>query len=213
MADPVETQTPPANPPADPQTPPANPPEAVDEIAVAKREAAEARAEAAKARKEADEMKMQGLKSKEDYKTIADLEKKRADDAEAENKKIKKALIDDAKYSALRLEAQKQGINPISIPDLELLDFAEVVAESNNGRVAVSGVEAAIQALKLKRPNWFTAGLPNVNPSTPAGGQRPPNGQVTLADVKAAEVKYYASKSESDKKAYQDIIIKFKAQG
>jgi hypothetical protein len=158
-------------------------------------------------------MKMQGLKSKEDYKAIADLEKTRADNAEAENKKIKKALVDDAKYGALRLEAQKQGINPISIPDLELLDFTEVVADSSNGRVSVSGVEAAIQALKLKRPNWFTAGLPNVNPSTPAGGSRPPNGQVTLADVKAAEVKYYASKSESDKKAYQDIIIKFKAQG
>lgn len=209
----AEENTPPSNeqtpPPSNEQTPP--PP--VDEVAAAKREAAEAKAEAARARKEAEELKMQGLKSKEDYKTIADLEKKRADEAEAENRRIKKALIDDAKYSALRLEAQKQGINPISIPDLELLDFTEVVAESNNGRVVVSGVEAAIQALKQKRPNWFTAGLPNVNPSTPAGGQKPPNGVVTLADVKAAEAKYYASKSESDKKAYEEIIFKFKTQG
>jgi hypothetical protein len=210
MADPIETNTPPENTPA-PNTPPA--PTADEQLAASRKAEADAKAEAARLKRENEEMKIQGLKSKDDWKGVAEAEKKRADDAEAENTRIKKALVDEAKYSALRSEAVKQGINPVSIPDLELLDFTEVIAESSNGRVVVSGVEAAIQGLKAKRPNWFSNGIPNVNHTTPAGGQAPATGQVTLAEVKAAEQKYYQSKSESDKQAYQNLIIKFKQQG
>jgi hypothetical protein len=209
MADPIIDPANPQNPP------PADPPAPTNEelLAQARKDKLEAQAETERIKKENDDLKMQGLKSKDDWKAIADLEKKRADDAEAKNINITKALKDSAKYDALRLEAQKQGINPISIPDLELLDFAEVTAETVNSRVVVSGVEAAIQGLKAKRPNWFNSGAPSVNTITPTGGQQAATGQVTLADVKAAETKYYQSKSESDKQAYQNLVIKFKSQG
>lgn len=205
----IDPQTPPAS--QEPQTPPA--PSADEALAAARKEAADARAEAARIKRENEEMKLNGMKSKDDWKGVADAEKKRADEAVAENDRIKKALIDDKKYAALTAEAVKQGINPVSIPDLELLDFAEVVAESSNGRVVVSGVEAAITALKAKRPNWFSGVVPNVNSSTPQGTVNSPNGNVTLADVKAAETKYYQTKSDSDKKTYEEIIKRFKAQG
>ena len=207
IVDPANPNTPPQNPP--PSDPPQ--PTADEQLAASRREAAEARAEAARIKKENEDLKLQGLKSKDDWKAIADLEKKRADEAEGKLTNLNKALEDSAKYGALKAEAQKQGINPISIPDLELLDFSEVTVESINGRVTASGVDAAIQSLKQKRPNWFSNGVPQVNTVTPSGGQAPPQGQVTLADVKAAEQKYYQSKS--DKQAYQNLVIKFKQQG
>lgn len=213
MADPIPNPEPPTL-PAIPNPEPPTPPPTNDELlAASRREAAEARAEASKIKKENEDLKMQGLKSKDDWKAIADLEKTRADAAEGKLTSLNKALEDSAKYGALKSEAQKQGINPISIPDLELLDFSEVTVEAINGRVNVSGVEAAIQSLKQKRPNWFSNGVPQVSTVTPSGGQAASQGQVTLADVKAAEQKYYLSKSESDKQAYQNLIIKFKQQG
>jgi hypothetical protein len=209
----AEEITPPANPPANPPQNEPPPPTAEELLAQARKEKLEAQAEADRVKKENEDLKLQGLKSKDDWKAIAELEKQRADAAEGKLTNLNKALQDSAKYGAIKAEAQKQGINPISIPDLELLDFSEVTVESINGRVIVSGVEGAIQGLKQKRPNWFSNGVPSINPTTPAGGQAPATGQVTLADVKAAEQKYYQTKSESDKQAYQNLVIKFKQQG
>ncbi len=203
---------PPANPPAAPATPPA--PSADDQLLAARQETLAAKSNAAALQKQLDEAKRNGLKTSEDWKGLSEAEKTRADNAEAENVRIKKALVDDKKYSELKTEAVKQGINPLSLNDLDLLDFPNVVAETgSNGRVNVVGAQQAITKLKAERPNWFQGAAPNLNPGTPQGGDMPPNGSVTLADLTAAQAKYLASKSDADLAAYNNLVIKYKQGG
>lgn len=208
----AENTDPKAIPPAvPPVTEPVVP--VVDEAAEARKLLAAERAKNDKITRELADAKAQGLKSKEDWKGVAALNETRANELEAENTRIKGAVVNDAKIKALTTEAVKAGINPISIPDLELLDFAEITTEtSSNGKVVVSGANAAIANLKRLRPNWFTGEPPAINPTTPQGGVNQPNGNISLDMVIAAQDKYVKSKSDSDKKAYEDILIKYKAQ-
>jgi hypothetical protein len=121
-------------------------------------------------------------------------------------------LVNEKKIAALATEAVKQGINPASLPDLELLDFDEVQVETTStGKILVTGQDRAIAKLKTLRPHWFSSGVPSVNPSSPQTF-KPNMDQVTVADLNAAELNYRKSKSDSDKKIYFDLIQKFKAQ-
>ena len=211
MADNIDPQNP-ANPnPQDPPAPPQDPP--VDDAVELRKQLALERQKAQKAERDLADAKAQGLKTKEDWKGLAEINENRAKELEAELTKTKSAIVNDAKIKALTAEAVKAGINPVSIPDLELLDFSEVLAETQaNGRVTVSGAQAAIANLKRMRPNWFTGDVPNVNPSTPQGGSNPPNANVSLDQVLAAQAKYEKSKSDSDKATYYDLLTKYKAQ-
>ena len=202
--------------PVTPDTVPPVTPEApqVDENLEARKQLALERQKREKLEKDINDLRAQGLKSKDDWKGLNEINEARANALEAENKQIKQAILNDAKYKVLTAEAVKAGINPASIPDLELLDFAEITTETlANGKAVVSGAAQAIANLKRQRPFWFTGEVPNVNPNTPQGGSNPPNGNVTLDMVLAAQGKYSASKSDSDKRAYEDITKKYKAQG
>jgi hypothetical protein len=160
-----------------------------------------------------NDMKVQGHKEKEDWKSVAEHHETEAKTLKTQYEGLKNSLVNDKKVSALTAEALKQGINPASLPDLELLDFDELTVETTStGKILVSGADRAIAKLKTLRPHWFNKTVPGVNPSTPNLGT-PQNGQVTLSDVNAAEAAWKKTKSESDKKAYFDVIQRYKAQG
>lgn len=159
-----------------------------------------------------EDMKLKGHKEKEDWKTVAEHHEVKAKEYEQKYSGLKESLVREKKISALTIEAQKQGINPASLPDLELLDFDEVQVETTStGKILVTGQDRAVAKLKTLRPHWFSTNVPSVNPSTPNLG-RPQNGGVTIADLNAAESQYRKTKSESDKKAYFEIIQKYKSQ-
>lgn len=161
---------------------------------------------------ENESLKLKTHKEKEDWKTVAEVHEAKAKDYEQKFTGLQSALINKEKISALNIEAQKQGINPTSIPDLELLDFPDVHVETtSNGKILVSGAQVAIAKLKTLRPHWFTTQVPSVNPSTP-NVRTASNGNITLADINAAETQYKKTKSDSDKKAYYEIIQKYKSQ-
>lgn len=201
------------DPPADPNDPPANPTPPVDDAADRiKRDLFRQKEENRKLQEQIDNMKLQGHKEKDDWKTIAQLHEEKAKDYEQKYTGLQSALINEKKISALTIEAQRQGINPASLPDLELLDFDEVTVETTStGKILVSGQDRAIAKLKTLRPHWFTNSVPSVNPASPQARPANPN-TVTVADLNAAEAQYNKTKSESDKKTYFDLIQKFKSQ-
>lgn len=204
----------PANPPADP---PADPPaqslvskDAYDRV---KKDMHDYKTKNADLERRLADMKVQGHKEKEDWKSVAEHHENEAKTLKGQYEGLKNSLLSDKKTSALTAEALKQGINPASLPDLELLDFDELTVETTStGKILVSGADRAIAKLKTLRPHWFTKTTPSVNPSTPNLGT-PQSGQVTTADLNAAETQWKKTKSEADRKAYYDIIQRYKAQG
>lgn len=207
---PIEDNTILPQPNPEPTTPPAPPED--DASSRIKKDMHKYKDEAAKLRAELEEIKMSSHKAKEDWKTVAEIHESKAKEFEQKFTGLQSALVNEKKIAALTIEAQKHGLNPASLPDLELLDFEEVNVETTStGKIMVSGQDRAIARLKTLRPHWFNQGVPSVNPSTPNVGQ--PSGQVTLNDVQTALDKYNKSKSESDKKAYSDLILKYKSQG
>lgn len=199
------------NPPADdPPAPALVSREAYDRV---KNDMHEFKKKTADLQKTIDDMKVQGHKAKEDFKSLAEHHEARAKQYETELTGLKSGLIASKKTEALTAEAVKHGINPASIPDLELLDFDELTVETTStGKILVSGADRAIQKLKTLRPHWFSKQVPSVNTATPNLGT-PQNGQVTIADINAAEAQWKKTKSDADKKAYYDVIQKYKAQG
>lgn len=163
--------------------------------------------------KRLDDMKINGHKEKEDWKSVASLHEEKAKDLETKYNGLKDSLVREKKIGALTIEAQKHGINPASISDLELLDFEEISVETTStGKILVSGQDRAIQRLKTLRPHWFTANVPSVNTHTPTAN-KPLTGIVTMEDLNRAQAQYSKTKSDSDLQIYKDIIFKYKSQG
>lgn len=159
-----------------------------------------------------EDMKLRGHKEKEDWKTVAEHHEIKSKEYETKYNGLKEGLVREKKISALIIEAQKQGITPASLPDLELLDFDEVQVETTStGKILVSGQDRAIAKLKTMRPHWFSTSVPSVNSTTPNVGV-PNSNVVTVADLNAAEAQYKKTKSEADKKNYYEIIQRYKAQ-
>lgn len=192
--------------------PPENQPPIEDGSDRIKKDMLKYKDEAATLRQQIEDMKLKGHKEKEDWKTVAEHHEQKAKEYETKFTGLQSALVNEKKVQALTIEAQKQGINPNSIPDLELLDFPEVNVETTStGKILVSGQDRAIAKLKTLRPHWFTNAVPSVNPATP--NVRPTlSGNVTIADINAAEAQWKKTKSESDKKHYYELIQKYKLQ-
>jgi hypothetical protein len=197
----------PANP--SPIVPPVEPTEGNDRI---KKDMLKYKDEAERLKAQVEEMKLKGHKEKEDWKTVAEHHEQKAKEFEQKYSGLQNALVHEKKIRALTDEAQKHGINPASLADLELLDFDEVSVETTSaGKILVTGQDRAIAKLKTLRPHWFQNTVPSVNPSSPNVG-RPTSDGVTVADLNAAEAQYRKTKSESDKQAYFDLIKKYKSQ-
>ena len=182
------------------------------EITRVRQEAKEAKDRAAALQKQIDDLKINTHKNAQNWQEVARINEEKAKDYEQKYSGLRESLINEKKVSALIVEAQKHGINPQSIPDLELLDFPEISVETtSNGRVLISGADKAVGKLRQIRPHWFNAGTPAVNPSSPELG-RPTGGLVTLEQVNAAQAQWLKTKSDSDKQNYFELIQKFKAQ-
>lgn len=208
-----EIVTPEANPQV---TPPTETPEAPQVVAAEAYERVKAdmlkyKKEREDLAKQVDALKVNTHKEKEDWKSVAQIHEEKARDLETKYNGLKESLVRDRKVAKLTEEALKQGINPASVPDLELLDFDEMTVETTStGKILVSGQDRAIAKLKVLRPHWFTKTVPGVNPTTPETAR--PNGLITIADLNAAEAQYRKTKSDADKRAYFDIIQKYKTQ-
>lgn len=209
----------PVNPPQDPSlsndNPPAPPAPPVDDADKDRyrRDMLKYKEEAQALKRQNEELKLKTHKEKEDWKTVAEHHEVKAKEYEQKFSGLQAALVNEKKIAALTIEAQKHGINPAALADLELLDFPELSVETTStGKILVSGQDRAIAKLKTLRPHWFTSSVPSVNPSSPNLGA-PISDRVTLAELSAAEAAYTKTRSDADREKYQQMIKKYKAQG
>lgn len=163
-------------------------------------------------RGELDTLKLNTHKDKDDWQTVAKIKEQEANDYKAKFTGLQSALVNEKKLSKLQEAAIRAGINTQALPDLELLDLPEVTVQTtSNGKILVEGADLAIQNLMKLRPHWFGTQVPTINGHTPNNLPANPN-TVTLQMVEAASVQYNKTKSESDKKNYETLLYKFKAQ-
>lgn len=130
------------------------------------------------------------LKEKEDWKALAELEKNRADKAEADYKNTVSTIVNTQRLSEIKTVAIQSGLRKEAIADLELLDTSEVQVEAtSSNRFLVHGATEYVERLKNQKPHWFAKdNPPNINSG--GGGVPPTNdGVITPTDVYAAEIK------------------------
>lgn len=159
---------------------------------------------------ELEKMKMDKLKEAKNWQEIARIKEEEAVQAKKNETDLRQAIVNQQKSIALRSAATKSGINPISLDDLDLIDFPELVVETTStGKILVTGADAAILKLKTLRPNWFLKNPSAVNPASPE--VMPTNGQVTLETLSALEKEYKKNPMNLvARRAYEEGIRKYK---
>lgn len=149
---------------------------------------------------------MESLKQKQEWQKIAELKEKEAQELAEEKELIKKSLVSDKKYTAIKEAALKAGVLESALDDLELLNFPEVQVESTStGRINVIGASEAVQRLKTLRPHWFGKGAPRINGKMPNVDNKG-DGIVTLDKLRKLRVE--AMKS-GDYSAYEKAHKQF----
>lgn len=197
-----------------PPVEPSNPPVTVDREAhnAILQELAKAQKLNSDMRGEIDNLKLTTHKDKDDWKTVAQIKEQEAEEIKAKYKGLQSAVINAEKNKKLSEAAIKAGINPVALPDLELLDLPEVTVQTtNNGKILVEGADLAIQKLKTLRPHWFGTQVPGINPETPNTFPANPN-SITLQMLQTANDTFNKTKSDSDKKIYENLLMKYNAQ-
>lgn len=174
------------------------------------------KAEAQDLRKRLDSEEVTRLREKEDFKTLAEREKKRADEVEERLRKRDAFYNNETKLAAVKQAALKAGIRAEAESDLPLLSLEGVTVEvTNQGRFIVHGAEAYIEDLKRQKPHWFkTTKAPTVNSgstsnSTPAGSFDPEN--LTPEKLLEAEKKLPREKFHELFRRYQQQRLKGRA--
>lgn len=180
------------------------------ELAATKAKLAKIESEKNDFRKQLDQHKIDSHKQSSNWQEVAKIHEEKAKDFETKYTRLSESLISSAKTQALTAEAVKQGINPVSIPDLELLDFQELSVETTStGKILVSGADRAIAKLKTMRPFWFGKTPANINPQTPEAGK--PQGAVTFAELQTAQANYKKTGSDADRQIYYETLKKYQA--
>lgn len=159
-----------------------------------------------------EELKLQGLKAKEDYKAMYEDAENRFKDVDTKYKQTQSAIVDSTKWNAVSAEMVAIGLSPAVLRDVEkLIDYGQIDIEwTSTGRVSVTNAKAFAEQFKAQRPFYFQGHKgPNLNPNTPT--VMSPLG-VDYAAVKAAEAQYYKTRSPEDEKKYREVLMAYKAK-
>lgn len=164
-----------------------------------------------KSKIEAENLK--SLKETEQWKAVAEMKEKEALEALESANQIKGAYINDRKMSAIREAAQKAGIIPQALNDLEVLDkWADVTVETTStGRVNVIGAEQALDKFKASKPYLFGKPVPKVNGTIPDVNTNPGK-EVTWEELKKLKAKAQSGE-KADEEAYAKAYMQFAAKG
>jgi hypothetical protein len=156
-----------------------------------------------------DQLLEQRAKEKEDYKGLYETTRQRAEELEQKYESQTNAIAWNAKNTALRSEAQAQGILPQALDDLDAISHDDLVIETTStGRFSVLGVKEKVQRLKSEKPHWFKSTKTRINSDTP---------DVTDAKVQAVtmeqlnKAKVDANKS-GDWSQYEKLLRSYVAQ-
>lgn len=160
-----------------------------------------------KLKDELSQKELQALKSKEEWKKVAELKEQEAAEAQEKYQNLQGAFVNDRKASAIRAAALEAGVRKEALDDLELFPFDDVVVEhTSTGRVNVLNAKEAIDRLKLTKPYLFGSKRVNVNPSGPDVVS---GGKITYEQVKKADEE---ARKTGDYAPYYEVLRKFQSQ-
>ncbi len=139
------------------------------------------------------------LREKEDWKTLAEREKVRAEKLDADNKKLTDVFLRTHKYGEVKKVAVEMGLRGEAMDDLDLLDIDGVKVEAtSSGRYLVHGAKEYVEELKGKKPHWFKkSGPADINAGTGGGAPGVPK-KVTADDLVQAERKMKSGQLSKD---------------
>jgi len=155
------------------------------------------------------------LKEKSEWKQLAELReqelnqvKSQINESEERYGKLKSAIIEDKKLSAVRQFAAREGIEDNALPMIEMLELQGVIVETTNtGKVNVVGAEQFVQKLKAEKPFLFKKpGGAKINPGDPGVAA---SAQTTPAEISKA---FEEGKRSRDYSKYNDLMKKYQAQ-
>jgi hypothetical protein len=174
----------------------------------------EAKAYKAKVQEFESKMKakeVEELTANQKWKELAELKEREAAEASEKAEKLKSAIINKEKISAIKEAALQAGLRKESIPDLRLIDFPEVTLQnSSEGEFSVSGADKAIQRLKALRPHWFQSSIPSVNSSSPV--VTGDGSSISFDNVKKLQDEYKKNPSAENADKYKNALLQFKKQ-
>lgn len=171
----------------------------------------EAKREAELAKTELKGKEIEQMKAGERWKEIAELREKEANQYKEQYESMSNAVSKDRKMNAIRQSAQAAGIRSEAFDDLDLYDFPEVQVETTStGSARVVGAKEAVDALKAKKPHWFSKPSSSLNSSSPGVVD---GGKITVEQIRKAQAQYGKTKSRDDLSTYNDLMIKYKKQG
>lgn len=162
---------------------------------------------------EIQKIREQGLRSKEDYKTLAETMEKKAQELEGENSKLKQSIFHTSRVSAVKDVAVKAGLRSAALGDIEAMDLEEVKVTVGDDRIIrTEGAEPFVNKLKTLKPYLFeTPKDPNFNGGGGAGAGSGGGGEaVTQQQLVAA----YQQRNRGTKEmaAYRELQKRFDDQ-
>jgi len=206
------TDLPETNQAAQPQAPEASPAEQTFTKSEVQKILEEAKSYKAKVHEFEAKMKakeVEELTVNQRWKELAELKEREASEAMDKAEKLKAAVVQKEKISALKEAAMQAGIRKESIPDLRLIDFPEVnLQNGNEGEFTVTGADKAIQRLKSWRPHWFQSSIPTVNSSSPV--VTGDGSSITFDDVKKLQTEYNKNPSAQNADKYKNALQLYK---
>jgi hypothetical protein len=157
---------------------------------------------------EKKQKEIEELTKNNEWQKIADMNAAKAAEYEDNYNKLKTALVNDKKMSAIKDAAIQSGLLKEALPLLAKLDFPEVTIENNGQGVSVTGIDRAIQRIKATSGFMFSKSVPNVNTASPSVNHNS-SATITWDDLKKAEAD---AKKTGKYETYKDLVLKYKAQ-
>ncbi len=169
-----------------------------------KADAKKAAEEAQALRDQISNLNKQGLRSKEDFKTLSEQQTTEIENLKKANDTLKNGIAKTFRNMQVKSEAKALGIKDGALRDLDLVDFSQdvQVVFGTDGTVTVEGAKAAAEQLKKTRDHWFVTGkVENIN----TGGK----GGAEPAELTAA---YMNGLEKSNPAEYKRLMPKYAKQ-
>lgn len=159
--------------------------------------------EAIEAKKRLKELEDEKLRQQNDFKSLADREKKRADDAESKLTKREQAFLNTLKYKDVQVAASKLGLRNEAEDDLGRLSLESIEVEATSeGRFIIKNADDFVANLKKTKPHWFKdQTAPVINAGGGKGGKGESSAKLTSD--------YMVELRMKDPKKYRELMPKY----
>ena len=167
------------------------------------------KSQAAKLKEQIDLEKTNQMKAQNQWKDVAEQREREVAEWKGKSEALQTSYLSEKKYQQLSNAAQKLGLRPEALSDLESLDLEEIQIETTStGKINVLGAEKFAERLKALKPHWFQEKpAPNVN----ASGQRVQDPPATVTTALILQAQKEGEKS-GDMSKYHGLVRQYQQQ-